>query len=73
MLIIMFTNTMFEDTDKMNQVLFDLLDELINKNESLESLDDKDDWTVDDFLIATIQFVDFIFNAKVDFVINHRL
>ena len=59
----MFDNTLFENTDECDKVLFDFLDELINTNESLDSLDDKDDWDLDDFLIATIQFMDFVFNA----------
>ena len=69
----MFNNTLFENTDECTKVLFDFLDELINTNESLDSLDNKDDWDLDDFLIATLQFMDFVFNAKVDFIIHHRL
>lgn len=61
---------MFEDIDATNKVLFDFLDVLIHENESLDNLDDKKDWTKDDFLIATIQFMDFIWKAKSKFMIQ---
>ena len=42
--------------------------ELITRNEALESLDDKKDWDIDDCLIASMQFMDFVLEARVKFL-----
>ena len=59
---------LFENVDKCYEVLFDFLDELLETNEALESLDDKEDWDLDDFLIATFQFIDFVSQARFKFI-----
>ena len=62
----MFNTTLFENTDDCYKVLFELIDEL------LDSFDDRDDFTLDDFAIATFQFMHCIYNAKWDFILNYR-
>lgn len=69
----MINTDLFENIDSCDKVLFGFLDELLAKNEALDNLDDKEDWDLDDFLIATIQFMDFVYQAKWDFVVHYRL
>lgn len=60
-------NTFFE-TFMVEKVLDEFLDELIAENESLENLADKKDWDKDDYLIASIQFMDFVLEARTKFL-----
>lgn len=69
----MINTDLFENIDSCDKVLFGFLDELLAENEALDNLDDKEDWDLDDFLIATIQFMDFVYQAKWDFVVHYRL
>lgn len=60
-------DTLFE-TFVIEKVFDEFLEELIAKNEALESLDDKKDWDIDDYLIASMQFMDFVLEARVKFL-----
>lgn len=58
----------FFETFVIEKVFDEFLEELIAKNEALESLDDKKDWDIDDYLIASMQFMDFVLEARVKFL-----
>ena len=58
----------FFETFVIEKVFDEFLEELIAKNEALESLDDKKDWDIDDCLIASMQFMDFVLEARVKFL-----
>lgn len=58
----------FFETFVIERVFDEFLEELIAKNEALESLDDKKDWDIDDYLIASMQFMDFVLEARVKFL-----
>ena len=55
----------------IEKVFDEFLEELIAKNEALENLDDKKDWDIDDYLIASMQFMDFVLEARVKFLEKH--
>ena len=57
----------FFETFMVEKVLDEFLEELIAENEALENLDDKKDWDKDDYLIASIQFMEFVLEARVKF------
>lgn len=61
----------FFETFVMEKVFDEFLEELIAKNEALENLDDKKDWDIDDCLIASMQFMDFVLEARVKFLEKH--
>lgn len=61
----------FFETFVIEKVFDEFLEELIAKNEALESLDDKKDWDIDDCLIASMQFMDFVLEARVRFLEKH--
>lgn len=61
----------FFETFVIEKVFDEFLEELIAKNEALESLDDKKDWDIDDYLIASMQFMDFVLEARVKFLEKH--
>lgn len=61
----------FFETFVIEKVFDEFLEELIAKNEALESLDDKKDWDIDDYLIASMQFMDFVLEARVRFLEKH--
>ena len=58
----------FFETFVIEKVFDEFLEELIAKNEALENLDDKKDWDIDDYLIASMQFMDFVLEARVKFL-----
>lgn len=58
----------FFETFATEKVFDEFLEELIAKNEALENLDDKKDWDIDDCLIASMQFMDFVLEARVRFL-----
>ena len=58
----------FFETFMVEKVLDEFLDELIAENEALENLADKKDWDKDDYLIASMQFMEFVFEARVKFL-----
>lgn len=58
----------FFETFVIEKVFDEFLEELIAKNEALESLDEKKDWDIDDYLIASMQFMDFVLEARVRFL-----
>ena len=61
----------FFETFVIEKVFDEFLEELIAKNEALENLDDKKDWDIDDYLIASMQFMDFVLEARVKFLEKH--
>ena len=61
----------FFETFMVEKVFDEFLVELIAENEALESLDDKKDWDIDDYLIASMQFMDFILEARIRFFENY--
>lgn len=61
----------FFETFIVETVFDEFLAELIAKNEALENLDDKEDWDKDDYLIASMQFMDFVLEARVKFLKKH--
>lgn len=58
----------FFETFMVEKVFDEFLAELIAENEALENLDDKEDWDKDDYLIASMQFMDFVLEARVKFL-----
>lgn len=58
----------FFETFMVEKVFDEFIVELITKNEALENLDDKEDWDIDDYLIASMQFMDFVLEARVKFL-----
>lgn len=61
----------FFETFVIEKVFDEFLEELIAKNEALENLDDKKDWDIDDYLIASMQFMDFVLEARIKFLEKH--
>ena len=61
----------FFETFVVEKVFDEFLEELIAKNEALENLDDKKDWDIDDYLIASMQFMDFVLEARIKFLEKH--
>ena len=61
----------FFETFMVEKVFDEFLAELIAENEALENLDDKEDCDKDDYLIASMQFMDFVLEARVKFLEKH--
>lgn len=58
----------FFETFATEKIFDEFVVELITRNEALKSLDDKKDWDIDDCLIASMQFMDFVLEARVKFL-----
>ena len=58
----------FFETFATEKIFDEFVVELITRNEALESLDDKKDWDIDDCLIASMQFMDFVLEARGKFL-----
>ena len=58
----------FFETFMVEKVFDEFLAELIAENEALENLDDKKDWDKDDYVIASMQFMKFVFEARAKFI-----
>lgn len=61
----------FFETFMVEKVFDEFIVELITENEALENLDDKKDWDIDDYLIASMQFMDFVLEARIRFLENY--